>query len=113
MIDGYKTLQYSERLEKCALTTLETRRLRGDLIELFKIVKGFEGIDVADLNLQFSSIGRGHMFKLYKKRFRTDIGKFNFANRVVNSWNELPTYVVESTSVNMFKNRLDCCLRVN
>ena len=53
------------------------------------------------------------MFKLYKKRFRTDIGKFNFANKVVDSWNELPTYVVESTSVNMFNNRLDCYLSDN
>ena len=83
--------------------------MRGDLIKLLKVVKGFEGLDISDLGLQFSS-GRGHMFKLYKKRFRTDIGKFNFANRVVNAWNELPINVIESTSVNMFKNRLDCYL---
>ena len=113
MIVGFKNLTYSERIDRCNLTTLETRRLRGDLIELFKIVKGFEGINISHLNMQFSSTGRGHMYKLYKKRFRTDIGKFNFANRVVDAWNILPSAVVESSSVNMFKNHSDCYLRNN
>jgi len=36
-------LSYSERLRILGLTTLETRRLRGDLIEVFKIFKIFKG----------------------------------------------------------------------
>ena len=95
MIEGFKNLTYSERIDRCNLTTLETRRLRGDLIELFKIVKGFEGIDISHLNMQFcTTSGRGHMYKLYKKRFRTDTGKFNFANRVVDEWNVLPAVML-------------------
>ena len=35
------------------------------------------------------------IIKLYKKRFRTDTGKFNFANRVIDEWNVLPSAVVE------------------
>ena len=38
-------LRYEERLRECGLTTLETRRLRGDQIEVFKILNGYENID--------------------------------------------------------------------
>jgi len=37
-----KSLGYCERLGKLGLTTLETWRLRGDIIEMFKILKGLE-----------------------------------------------------------------------
>ena len=40
LIDGIGTIPYSERLEALQLTTLAERRIRGDLIEVFKIVNG-------------------------------------------------------------------------
>ena len=48
MIDGYKSKLYEERVQLLGLTTLETRRLRGDLIETFKIIKGFSNLHVLD-----------------------------------------------------------------
>ena len=45
MIQELGDLGYEERLKECCLTTLETRRLRGDLIEVFKILNGYENID--------------------------------------------------------------------
>ena len=44
-IPGLRDLRYEERLKECGLTTLETRRLRGDQIEVFKILNGYENID--------------------------------------------------------------------
>ena len=38
-------LSYEERLKECGLRTLETNRLRGDQIEVFKILNGYENID--------------------------------------------------------------------
>ena len=35
----------NDYLKECGLTTLETRRLRGDQIEVFKILNGYENID--------------------------------------------------------------------
>ena len=45
LIPGLRDLTYEERLKECGLTTLETRRLRGDKIEVFKILNGYENID--------------------------------------------------------------------
>ena len=39
-----ESLSYYDRLSKLGLTTLETRRLCGDIIEVFKIFKGFENV---------------------------------------------------------------------
>ena len=40
-----QNLSYEERLKECGLTTLETRQLRGDQIEVFKVLNGYENID--------------------------------------------------------------------
>ena len=45
MIPELRYLSYESRLLQCGLTTLETRRLRGDQIEVFKIVNGYEDVD--------------------------------------------------------------------
>jgi ribonuclease P/MRP protein subunit RPP40 len=45
MIPSLKFKSYEDRLKELELTTLETRRLRGDLIEVFKIFKGLDNVD--------------------------------------------------------------------
>ena len=44
LIPGLRDLRYEERLKECGLTSLEMRRLRGDQIEVFKILNGYENI---------------------------------------------------------------------
>jgi hypothetical protein len=39
---------------------------------------------------------RGHKYKIYKKQCRTNIRKYNFSQRVVDTWNSLPAKVIES-----------------
>ena len=53
LITEFKGLSYYERLNKCKLTTLETRRLRGDLIETFKIFKGMSDVKLDDFLCSF------------------------------------------------------------
>ena len=42
MIEGCKGMEYEDRLKKAGLTTLETRRIRADFIEVYKILNGLE-----------------------------------------------------------------------
>ena len=42
MVDIWE-LNYEDRLSYLGLTTLETRRLRGELIQVFKVIKEFDG----------------------------------------------------------------------
>ena len=45
MIDGFADKDYNDRLNEPDLTTLETKRKRGYLIEAFKIIQGFEDVN--------------------------------------------------------------------
>lgn len=46
MIEGYSNKSYEERLRLTRLQSLESRGVRGDLIEVFKLIKGFDQLDV-------------------------------------------------------------------
>ena len=44
MKNSFSELKYETRLKNLWLTTLETKRLRGDLMNVFKIFKGYDDI---------------------------------------------------------------------
>jgi len=87
LITAIKDEIYEDRLSLVNLTTLETRRLRGDLIEVFKISKGFDDLDPNIFFELSQAHTRGHSLKLIKPRCRLDIRKFSFAHGVIDVWN--------------------------
>ena len=89
------------------LTTLETKRLRGDLIEVFKMFRGFDNLDPSLFFELNSAPTRGHSLKLVKPRCRLDVRKFSFAHRVIDLWNSLDDNIIACDSLNSFKNRID------
>ena len=108
LIRECKGLDYKERLKFLNLPTLHYRRIRGDMIEVFKILNELYDVNVVPpIAKSLNNRTRGNSFKLQVVRCKYDIRKYSFCNRVVNVWNSLPDSVVNSGSVNMFKNSLD------
>ena len=95
MIPKLRNISYEMRLKECGLTTLETRRLRGDQIEVFKILNGYENID---RNIFFivkeERRTRGHGVTLAKKQCRLDIRKFSLgmSTETVEKTNQITKY---------------------
>ena len=110
LVPELKDLGYEERCERLGLTTLEKRRRRGDLIETYKILKGFEDIDYK-IFFEYSETGtRSNSCKLKKRgHWRTLVRANSFSVRVINSWNALPEEVVSAPTISLFKSRLDDC----
>ena len=90
------------------LPILKFRRVRGDMIEVYKIITGLHDADIVpNLIRNTDSRTRGNSLKLMHTRSHYDLRKFSFCSRVVGVWNSLPDSVVTATSLNIFKNRLD------
>jgi len=85
-----------------SITSLETRRLRKNLIEVFKIFKGFDNVNYSQF-FSLSSTGlRGHEFKLQTPQIHSDIQKHFFPFTVIDEWNGPPVTVVNSHTVDTF-----------
>ena len=103
-------LDYNERLIRLGLTSLEIRRIRGDLIQMFKYVKGFDKINFVTPPKFLKTVTRGHMFKYHGDDLNRKSHKSRstyFLNRVKPYWNKLPAEALEATSINGFKNVID------
>ena len=116
MVSGLEGRTYEERLNELGLTTLEARRERGDMIEVYKILTGKEDVDpgawftlaqdgrqAAETRISKGVLNLKKPAMVKKLKLRENF----FSVRVVDPWNNLPDVVKKAKTVNTFKNRYD------
>ena len=107
MIHECKEKPYEDRLSQLGLWSLEERRNRADLIEVFKMHQGLSKLSFGTFfEMTHSDRIRGHSLKLVKHRSRTDLRQHFFSERVVNWWNRLDENTIAAASLGVYKRKL-------
>jgi len=103
MVIEPRALSYEDRLKELGLTTLEVRRKRGGLIQLYKIKNGVEEVDI---NIgggnQGGYQGRGHNQQITREKMGNILMRnYSLPNRTATTWNLLPSDIVGADNVNV------------
>ena len=103
-------LPYTKRLEVLGIDSLETRRLRYDLVFVYKMLFGLVDLKFSDdFTLRTNSTTRGHDYKLFLAYSRLNVRKHFFSERVVSVWNNLENNVINFSNIKCFKRSLLFC----
>ena len=104
MIGGLEHLSYEDSLRQLGLFSLEKRRLRGTLINVYKYLRGGHqdnGTSLFSVVPSERTRGNGHTLK--PRNFQLNIRGHFFTVRVTEHWNRLPREAVESPPLEILK----------
>ena len=109
MVSGLTGSTYEERLQELGLLSLEDRRRQYDLVQTFKIVRGFDDVSASTwFNLMGDNptrVTRNTVdpLNIVRKNPRTEIRRNFFSHRVIDSWNSIPSELKNVSSIFTFK----------
>ena len=106
MVYGLRHMNAETRRKELGLMTLEQRRERGDLIEVFKILKGLTRIDPRKFWEVRDARNGARLVKELAPNGRKQRQSF-FSYRIIQKWNLLPVELKTAPSLACFKTRLD------
>ena len=110
-----KCIPYNKRLLLLEQPSFELRRIRANLIFLYKILYGLVDTSLNNFFVAFTDVSRlrGHASRLMAPRPYSDILKYDFVYRSIICWNFLHSFVCESRNIAVFKQRLNNYLSQN
>ena len=102
-----RDLSYEDRLCHLGIESLYARRLRFDLLMVYKILHGIVNVDPSlFFKRSTDSRTRGHNYKISMFYSRLDTRKHFFSSRVIPLWNSLPDCCVNASNIAIFKSEL-------
>ena len=102
------TLNYRDRMKYLRLPSFKYRRLRADMIQVYKIINGIGDLDCHDFFVKVNTNRTHHSYqKLFVKYCRTNKIKYYFSIRVVPKWNQLSDITKSTETLNALKRILD------
>ena len=119
MVSGLQGDTYEAKLKDLGLLSLEDRRTKYDLVQTFKIIRGFDDVKS---DIWFSLVGENPArltrhsndpLNINTRHPRCEIRKNFFSNRVIDKWNYLPSDLKNSVTVTSFKKRVHDLLTNN
>ena len=107
-MDGLWNEPYQGRLSRLGIASLERRRLILDLCWLYKIINGLCDIPFTSLfkYVDHCHFTRGHNRKIETVRATADYRKHFFSVRIINTWNSLPSEIVNAQNLPLFKRKV-------
>jgi ribonuclease P/MRP protein subunit RPP40 len=109
MVSNLRERSYEGRLAEAGMTSLEDRRVRGDMITTYKIMSGKDKVDPG-IFFNLAAEGAGPRTRraegvrnIRPDRAKLDIRRYSFSQRVANRWNSLPDNLKRAKTVLAFK----------
>ena len=113
LVRGFKNHDYHVRCRLLGITSLKTRRTRGDLIEIYKLFNNLYDLDVSlffktrsEVLTRKSIALRGHNYYISKPLSRSNNHRNSFLCRPIDIWNELLHDIVNALTLNSFKSKI-------
>ena len=106
----WRRMTYEERLAELKLPKLEDRRIRGDMIETYKLITGKEDVNANNffsMATVRSARNNTHEMKIRKKHSRLEVRRNYFSQRVSQKWNNLSPEEVGAKKTSEFKEKYD------
>jgi ribonuclease P/MRP protein subunit RPP40 len=108
---GRSRPQYTARLSLMGIPSLSARRVRGDLLVVFRALSSEQSPIRHLFTLHEGGRTRGHSLKLLKDRFVTTARQYFLTNRIFDQWNSLPPEIVNCKTADSFKAKYDSLLK--